>query len=66
VVAAVKEGKFHIYTFGHVLEGLTFLTGLAAGETDESGDYATDSVMGHVQAALQNLRKIHDSNKPDE
>lgn len=66
VVAAVKEGKFHIYTFGHVLEGLTFLTGLAAGETGESGDYAADSVMGHVQAALHNLRKIHDSNKPDE
>ena len=66
VVAAVREKKFHIYTFGHVLEGLAFLTGLSAGEPDASGDYPPDSVMGRLQRALQDLRKIFDSNKSDD
>ncbi len=66
VVAAVRGGKFHIHTFGHVLEGLAFLAGLEPGMIGETGDYPAESVMGRVQRALENLRKIYDSNKPDE
>jgi hypothetical protein len=66
VIAAVSAGRFHIHTFGHVLEGLEYLTGLSAGEIDEEGDYRPESVMGRVQRTLESFRKIYDSNKSDE
>ncbi len=66
VIAAVAARRFHIHTFGHVLEGLEYLTGLSAGEVDEEGDYRPESVMGRVQRTLESFRKIYDSNKSDE
>ncbi|CAG0962757.1 Lon-like ATP-dependent protease [Methylophilaceae bacterium] len=63
---AVECGQFHIHTFSHVLEGLEHLTGLVAGELDEDGNYRSESVLGRVQRGLENFRKIHETNKPDD
>ncbi|SHK49982.1 Lon protease family protein [Tepidibacter formicigenes] len=35
IIEAVKEGKFHIYSIGHIEEGLEILTGLSMKEIDE-------------------------------
>ncbi len=64
VVQAVEQGKFHIITIDHVLEGIEYLTGLAAGSQDVTGIYVPNTVMGHVQNVLANYRKTLESNQP--
>ena len=64
VVKAVEEGKFHIITIDHVLEGIEFLTGVAAGAQNIDGSYAVDTVMGHVDVTLAAYRKTLESNQP--
>ncbi|MES2579460.1 MAG: AAA family ATPase [Pseudomonadota bacterium] len=64
VVEAVKQGQFHIITIDHVLEGIEFLTGVAAGQQDTAGIYAPNTVMGHAQEVLANYRKTLESNQP--
>jgi predicted ATP-dependent protease len=64
VVQAVKDGQFHIITIDHVLEGIEFLTGVAAGRQDAEGNYAADTVMGHAQSVLASYRKTLESNQP--
>jgi predicted ATP-dependent protease len=64
VVQAVKDGKFHIITIDHVLEGIAYLTGTPAGAQNKDGSYAADSVMGHVDATLAAYRKTLESNQP--
>ncbi len=64
VVEAVKLGQFHIITIDHVLEGIEFLTGVAAGVQDAAGVYAVNTVMGHAQNVLANYRKTLESNQP--
>ena len=64
VVQAVKDGKFHIITIEHVLEGIEYLTGVAAGAQDAIGNYAANTVMGHAQSVLASYRKTLESNQP--
>lgn len=64
VVEAVKQGQFHIITIDHVLEGIEFLTGVAAGQQDAAGIYPPNTVMGHAQDVLANYRKTLESNQP--
>ncbi len=64
VVEAVKRGQFHIITIEHVLQGIEYLTGLAAGQQDANGIYPPNTVMGHVQNVLANYRKTLESNQP--
>lgn len=64
VIEAVKQGQFHIVTINHVLEGIEFLTGVAAGQQDAGGIYAPDTVMGHVQDVLASYRRTLESNQP--
>jgi predicted ATP-dependent protease len=64
VVKAVEQGQFHIITIDHVLEGIEYLTGLAAGSQDVTGIYVPNTVMGHVQNVLANYRKTLESNQP--
>lgn len=64
VVQAVKDGQFHIITIDHVLEGIEFLTGVAAGAQDATGNYAANTVMGHAQSVLAAYRKTLESNQP--
>jgi predicted ATP-dependent protease len=48
VVEALKGERFHLWAIDHVDEGITLLTGVAAG----TADGASDTVMGRVQARL--------------
>ncbi|HET9222223.1 MAG TPA: ATP-binding protein, partial [Roseiflexaceae bacterium] len=53
VVAAVLAGQFHIWAVGTIDEGITLLTGMAAGERDFEGQYPEDSVNGRVDRRLR-------------
>jgi predicted ATP-dependent protease len=53
VVAAVKEGKFHIYAVGTIDEGMEVLTGLVSGESDPEGRYPEGSINALVQKKFQ-------------
>jgi predicted ATP-dependent protease len=59
VVDAVQAGQFHIITIDHVLEGIEYLTGIAAGTPEMAS-----SVMGHANATLAAYRKTLESNQP--
>ncbi len=53
VVAAVKEGIFHIYAIETIDEGIALLMGTPAGVRDAQGNYPKDSVHGRVSAKLK-------------
>jgi lon-related putative ATP-dependent protease len=55
--AAVAAEQFAIYPIEHVDQGIEMLTGLPAGEPDESGAYPPESLNGQVQARLEQLQK---------
>ncbi len=55
VVQAVADGKFRICAISTVDEAMELLTGVPAGERDESGLYPPDSVNGLVMARLQQI-----------
>lgn len=63
IVRAVAEGKFHIYTMAHVLEGIELLTGIAAGSMDMDGAYPANTVLGRVQRNLQAYQDIYRRNR---
>jgi predicted ATP-dependent protease len=52
VVAAVQEGKFHIYAVSTADEGIEVLTGIPAGERDRDGHYPAGSLNDRVQKKL--------------
>jgi len=56
VVAAVAQGRFHIWTTELASEGMELLTGLPFGELG-AGGYPADSVLGRAQKTLQDYRK---------
>ena len=55
VVAAVGQGRFHIWPVRTVDEGIELLTGFAAGERDADGVYPPGSVNGRVDRKLREL-----------
>jgi len=55
VIDSVREGKFHIYPVETIDQGIELLTGMKAGEADDSGKYPADSVNGRVLAVLAEL-----------
>jgi len=52
VIAAAADGRFHIIPVSTVDEGLSILTGVPAGEPDETGQYPPESVNGRILARL--------------
>jgi predicted ATP-dependent protease len=52
VVDAVAAGQFHVYPVETIDQGLSLLTGLPAGERDESGQFPAESVNGRVEDRL--------------
>lgn len=71
VVEAARAGQFHIYPVATVDEGLSLLTGVAAGELDEGGAYPADSINGRVMARLaffaEKQRSFNDAGRaPDD
>ncbi|ABE49532.1 Lon protease family protein [Methylobacillus flagellatus] len=62
IILAMAEGKFHLYTMEHVLDGIALLTGLPAGSADKEGAYPADTVLGHVQRSLRAYQDIYRRN----
>jgi len=58
VVAAVAEGRFHIYPVRRVEEGIELLTGLPAGERDDSGAFPEGSFNRRVEERLIELARV--------
>jgi predicted ATP-dependent protease len=54
---AVEESKFRIYAVETIDEGIEILTGVAAGEIGDDGEYAADSVHGRVMARLREIAR---------
>ena len=57
VVAAVKEGRFHIYGVSTIDEGIEVLTRVPAGEPQEDGSYPEETVHYLVERRLQELAR---------
>jgi predicted ATP-dependent protease len=55
VVAAVAEGRFHIWAPETVDDGSELLTGTPAGSLDAAGNYPEESVNGRVQRRLRDF-----------
>ncbi len=53
VVDAVEAGKFHVYAVETIDQGIEILTGMAAGELDETGTYPEEGFNGKVQRRLK-------------
>jgi lon-related putative ATP-dependent protease len=57
VVAAVKEGNFHVFPVRSIDEGIEILTGVEAGQVREDGSYEEGTVHFLVDRELQRLAK---------
>lgn len=68
VVAAVRDGKFHIWPVHTINQGIEILTGIVAGERDEHGEYPVHSINRLVDDKLRSLAEgLRDFGKgPDE
>ena len=55
VLAAVREGRFHVYAVGTIDQGIEILTGIAAGEKQADGTYPEESINGRVDRKLAEL-----------
>ncbi|MFH1050060.1 MAG: AAA family ATPase [bacterium] len=56
IVDAVKQGKFHIYSYSKIEDGVKLLMGLEAGEKQEDGSYPKGSLFRIVIDRLEDLR----------
>jgi predicted ATP-dependent protease len=67
VVAAVEQGKFHIYPVGRIDEGIEVLTGVKAGKHLKDGSFEQDSINDKVQKRLVTLaERLRDFTKGEE
>ncbi|MEC7748384.1 MAG: ATP-binding protein, partial [Chloroflexota bacterium] len=55
VVGAIREGKFHVYAVKTIDEGLEILTGVTAGEADDTGAFPEGSVNHMIAKRLGEL-----------
>ena len=55
VVEAVRRGKFHVYPIDHVDQGIEILTGIRAGQRDESGRYPEETINARVVKRLDEM-----------
>lgn len=59
VVAAVRDGKFHIYAIDNVDDGIEILTGIKAGKPNSKGEFPKGSVNYLVKQSLDKYYKLH-------
>lgn len=57
VVAAVADGKFHIYSVATIDEAVELFTGMTPGMADKNGLFPDDTVYGKVAAQLDAFDK---------
>ena len=62
VITAVGEGRFHIYPIASIDDGIEVLTGVAAGERNQKGEYPAKTVHGR---AIAKLRAYHEAYSSD-
>lgn len=63
VAEAVAAGRFHVWAVQTIDEGIALLTGVAAGEPDETGAYPPETVHGRVEARLRaNVERLRELN----
>ena len=55
IIAAVEEGKFHIYPVNTIDQGMQVLTGMEAGELQEDGTYPEGTINYMVDKRLREL-----------
>ncbi len=71
IVAAVEEGRFHVYPVGSIDQGVEVLTGVEAGQPREDGTYPEGTVNGKVDKRLKELAdrlreyRVKDEKKQD-
>ncbi|MDH3612013.1 MAG: AAA family ATPase [Gammaproteobacteria bacterium] len=70
VVEAVEQGQFNVFAVKGVDEALSILTGVEAGQRDDTGEFPEDSVNGRVEQQLIHYaglrRTFAESSKGDE
>jgi predicted ATP-dependent protease len=69
VVAAVRDGKFHIYTVERVEEAIELLLDTPAGERDKKGNFPKGSVNHKVEerlVELAHIRHLHGEEEKDD
>jgi lon-related putative ATP-dependent protease len=67
VVAAIAQGKFHLYPVRTIDEGIEMLTGVKGGKLREDGTFEPDSINDKVQKRLTVLaEKLRDFGKAEE
>jgi predicted ATP-dependent protease len=59
VVAAVREGRFHIWAVRDTDEAMELLTGLPAGEPNEKGEVPEGTLNFHIALQLAELAQMH-------
>ena len=57
VVAAIREGRFHIYAIQSIDQGMEILTECPAGERQPDGSYPEGTVNSLVVKRLQELHQ---------
>lgn len=57
VQKAVDEGVFHIYAVHSIDEGLSILTGMAAGTRKDDGSFEAGTVNARVQNSLLEMAR---------
>ncbi|HEY9089887.1 MAG TPA: ATP-binding protein [Anaerolineaceae bacterium] len=60
IVAAAREGKFHLWAVRSIDEGIEVLTGVSAGARDAKGKYPDGSVNARVDARLRELAEMNE------
>ncbi len=65
VVAACREGQFHIWAVGTIDEGLELLTGVKAGRRGKRGEFTKNSVHARVAAKLKSIAEQLDGGRKD-
>jgi predicted ATP-dependent protease len=57
VIAAVRDGRFHVYAVETVDQGIAVLAGVEAGTRGSDGQYPVGTVHAKVDAQLRSLAK---------
>jgi predicted ATP-dependent protease len=64
LIADIKKGLFHIYSFKRIEEGMELIMNMAAGIGDNKGNYPKDTVYRILSDKLDELSKANkDSEK---
>ena len=64
VLEAVKKGKFHIWSVGHIAEGIEILTGISAGNVrDANGQFPSDTIFAKVEDRFNKMYEAAEAKK---